>query len=425
MILFNQNNVSIELQDLYFDNRIEGAVAKIQITNNSNNFIDVVLCDIWYDDEWFEEWSEEHNIAPKTTTNKTKFYLASDTDDERILKFHNGEIGTFTCCICVRESGNYSCSAYGRGTKIQVKSLSLAGIEVLPTEHFEISLDGEVLFASTNHYIPFEIPRSETEKTYQIKTFKQELIKKIDLLSAPRFGRILMAQYGEIGESRFFDIENMCIYNLGTSVFSASCPTDIVFSELKKDDITLLSERFDLAFDGKYYYAYSWLLPDQLATICHSKPLVAKWNNISIKAGIPNTPYRYWLSIREQYKKIDVCSMLEHPSTSDFGIKITLHLPKKVLPTGVMKPILDGVVCAFHKSGNIDNILHSLTNSNFIDIITEAEKHLSLFGERNYVDTYRENSIKWNPADERLKFAWISVVEEECIPYFDGEIYVW
>ena len=351
--------------------------------------------------------------------------MASDDEEESVLRFHNNEIKTISGRICVRQSGCYDYSTYGKGNKIQVQALSLESVEILPKEAFEIGFDGEILFASTDHYIPFEIPKCETEKTYQIKTFKRELIKKIDLLYRPQFARILMAQYGEIGKSRFFDIENMCIYNLGTSVFSTSCSTDIVFSELKKDEITLLNERFDFSFDGKYFYAYSWLSHNQLTTICHSRPLIAKWNKIPIKAGIPNTPYRYWLSIREQYKKVDVCRMLEYPSTSDFGIKITLHLPKKVLPAGIMKPILDGVVCAFHKRGNIDNVLHSLVNEKFIDVITEAEKRLSLFGERNYVDTYRENSIKWNPEDERLKFAWISIVEEECVTYFDGEIYEW
>lgn len=298
-----------------------------------------------------------------------------------------------------------------------------------PFNHNDIShrirSDSEVLFASTNHRIPFEIPKSETEKTYQIKIFKQELIKNLTSFFSPQVDGILMAQYGEVGESRFFDIENMCIYNLGTSAFSKSCPCDIAFSELTKEEIALLNERFGVSFDSKYYYAYSWLLSDQLEDICHSKPLIARWNSILINTDISNTPYRYWRSIREQYKKVNICSTLTQPSISDFGIKITLHLPKKVLPAGIMKPILDGVVCAFHKSENINSVLRSLVGENFADIITDAESRLSLFGKRNYVDIYRKNSIKWNPADERLKFAWISVVEENCAPCFDGEIYAW
>ena len=425
MKLFNQNNVSIELKDLFFDDSIDGAVAKIEITNNSENCIDIDLCDIWRDDDWQDfEWVVQ-NIAPKSSCLKTLYYLASDDEQQSILKFHNDEIRTVTCRICVHESGSYNYSTFGKSNRIRINSLSLPGVAVLPKEEFEIEYDEETLFASTNHYIPFEISKSQTEKTYQTKTFKQELARKIDLFSTPQFNRILMAKYGEIGESRFFDIENMCIYNLGTSLFSKSCPCDIAFSELTKEDIAFLKETFDIVSNRNYYYSYSWISPEQLHNICCSKPLIAKWNSIALRTDIPNTPYRYWLSIREQYEKVDVYQPLEQPDKNDFGIKITLHLPKKVFPAGIMKPILDGIVCAFHQSYNIDNVLLQLSTNDFEHLITNAEKHISLFGRQEYVNTYRGNSIKWNPADERLKFAWISVVEEDCVAYFDGEIYQW
>ncbi len=39
MILFNQNNVTVELLDLFFDESMDGAVTKIKILNNSDNHI--------------------------------------------------------------------------------------------------------------------------------------------------------------------------------------------------------------------------------------------------------------------------------------------------------------------------------------------------------------------------------------------------
>ncbi|MBP3313684.1 MAG: hypothetical protein J6K84_03390 [Oscillospiraceae bacterium] len=425
MKLFDQNNVLIELLDLFFDENIEGAVTKIKIVNDSEYSIDIDLCDIWDDNQWLDFWFMVKDIPPHSSTIKTLYHLASDDESKSILKFLRGEIETFCCHIGVRKSQCYNYSTYGKGGKIQVSALSLSNVKIFPKEEFEIECDEETLFAPTDHYIPFEISKTETEKAYQIRTFKQELIKKLELLPSPQFGRVLMAQYGEIGKSRFFDIENMCIYNLGISVFSKSCPSDIVFSELTKEEIASLNERFDISSNRKYYYSYSWILPDHLDNICRSKTLIARWNSIAIKTDLPNTPHRYWLSIREQYKDVNVCGALAQPSTDNFGIKIVLHLPKKALPAGIMKAVLDGVVCAFHHRQDDNKFLLQLTNEKFEDVIQNAEKFISLFGERDYVNTYRENSIKWNPADERLKFAWISVIEENCTPYFDGEVYQW
>ena len=49
----------------------------------------------------------------------------------------------------------------------------------------------------------------------------------------------------------------------------------------------------------------------------------------------------------------------------------------------------------------------------------------NIFGNREYVSRYRgENSYKWNPEDERLQFAWITVhLGKEAV--ISGEIYKW
>ena len=52
--IYDQSDVSVELQDLHFDNSFDGAVVKIEITNNSNCSISIDLCDIWQDDRWHD-----------------------------------------------------------------------------------------------------------------------------------------------------------------------------------------------------------------------------------------------------------------------------------------------------------------------------------------------------------------------------------
>ena len=57
-------------------------------------------------------------------------------------------------------------------------------------------------------------------------------------------------------------------------------------------------------------------------------------------------------------------------------------------------------------------------------MVVDAENSIALLGKRNYLQPYRDG-FKWNPADERLKFAWVSVVVEDCEPYFEGKLFAW
>ena len=57
--------------------------------------------------------------------------------------------------------------------------------------------------------------------------------------------------------------------------------------------------------------------------------------------------------------------------------------------------------------------------------LTISSKKLNLFGDREYVSQYRgENSYKWNPEDERLQFAWITVHIGKSAE-LSGKIYQW
>ena len=102
-----------------------------------------------------------------------------------------------------------------------------------------------------------------------------------------------------------------------------------------------------------------------------------------------------------------------------FGIKVELHVPQKVLPASVMKALIDGIVCAFHKEESIDDIFDKTDIGSY----ALTDDTMNLFGKRKYVLPYMDN-IKWNPADERLVFAWVSVIREDVEPYISGKIFI-
>ena len=131
---------------------------------------------------------------------------------------------------------------------------------------------------------------------------------------------------------------------------------------------------------------------------------------------------RYYATIRENLDCIDIQGRIEDKSL--FGMVLDITLPTKVLPASVMKPLLDGLICAFHgEEGRAEQTLKMMFD-NSMDL-TISSKKLNLFGDREYVSQYRgENSYKWNPEDERLQFAWITVHTGKSAE-LSGKIYQW
>ena len=428
--LYDKDNVTVLLHDFFFDQSIDSVYAVIEVQNYKCFPISVAICDLWNGEQFlFDDFAHEFisNVPPNTTVKKTIIELSDLDEDGKILKFQQGYSSAFSFRIALyshHPDNSYETTLLSKGCQITITKFSMQGVSVDTVDAFNIEYDGITLWAAAKYCIPFQINHSNTEKNKQIKSFKNKLENRIRAMELDPED-ILVAQYGELGKPRFFDIENMCIYNLGTSVFSECCPTDIAFMELTKQEIETHRSTFFNPSDWKYFYAYAPFQRNALALFCDLKPLIAKWEGIIIDRHIPNSPFKYWKSIRSQINKVTVYEKLKSANESPYGLKITLHLPKKVLPASIMKPLLDGVVCAFHK--HCDPVpLHQILNEDFNTLVAGIETDFSLFGVQNYLQAYRnKTTIKWNPADERLKFAWVSIIEEDYIPFFDGEIYQW
>ena len=424
--LFNQDDLTVLLCDLHFDTEIDGVRATIEIQNRNNICVNVRLVDLWDGERFYDDYCHSLcSVSPGETKKADFLEINSVYEDDSILMFFNGYLPAFSfrVALYIHEKDEDFLECYSKGNKVVISKFSMDGVAVMPDESFNIDSDGTMLFASAKHYIPFEIPKANVEKAQQIQAFKDELTDRIDTMEIAPW-EVLVAKYGEIGKPRFYDIENMCIYNLGTSTFSRCCPYDIAFEELTAKEIALLQKQYKTKTDQAYFYTYTPMPREKLEEKCNSQRLIAEWSHIVIDTDLPNTPHRYWASIRKQYECVNVHQVLQCPKTDGFGIKIVVHLPRRLLPAGVMKPLLDGIVCAFHERDSIDDLLHTITQDDFEKMANCAEKSIAVLGKRNYVQPHRDG-FKWNPADERLKFAWVSVVTEECDPYFEGKIFAW
>lgn len=427
IVLFDQDNVTVLLRDLYFDKEVDGVRASVEIQNRKGVYVEVVVVDLCDGEKFYDDYfSTICSVSPRKTERKEFLELNSTYNEENsILQFHNGYLLPFSFRLALfthkKDADNLKYCSKGR--KITVSKFSIDGVEIMPTESYRIDSDGEMILASAKYHIPFEITKTNAEKAQQVHAFKRELTDQIKSMEISPWN-VMVAQYGETGGNRFYDIENMCIYNLGTSAFSACCPTEIAFSAIRGKDVDKLSKMFGAKVEHNCFYVYSPVLKEELERECNSKPLFADWNYIGIDTKLPNTPRKYWTSLRQQYARVCVHQIPEHPETDCFGIKVTVHCSNRMLPASLMKPLLDGIVCAFHQRDGVDNLLHTITKEAFEKVVVSAENRIAVLGKRDYVNPYR-NGIKWNPADERLKFAWVSVVTEDCEPYFEGKLFAW
>ena len=423
--LYSKDNVTVILHRFFFDPEIKGIQAELEVQNCKDITIDVLVVDLWDGKHFFDDNTIISHILPNTTVRKTLIEITGTDEEECILLFQQGYLPSFSFRIAVyAHSSNTDIFEFcGKGNKITISKFSMNGVSVETDEHFNITYVGDTLFAATKYYIPFEINKNNAEKSKQIHAFKKELSNRIEMTDLCS-DTVLVAQYGELGKPRFYDIENMCIYNLGTSTFSQCSPSEIAFMELSEQEITSYRNSLHETSDYKFYYAYTPFGHKELETLCQAKTILAKWEEIYIDTSIPNTPLRYWKSIRKQFEKIKIHTLSSTSTHNAYGLRLTLHMPKKVLPASIMKSLLDGVICAFHKRKN-DDFLKRIIGNYFNYFVAIPEESISLLGKQDYLKSYRANSIKWNPADERLKFAWISVIEEDCLPHFDGTLFLW
>lgn len=279
--------------------------------------------------------------------------------------------------------------------------------------------DKEVLIEA-DFYVPFEPKKANArirDKVIELQNVIKQAIKELVVEDE----EILFASYSENDKNKFYDVENMLFFNIGTSTFSNCCKNQIAFIGDEERFATPDIQHTDI--EERHYYAYRVMKVQEVNSVLADKKVIASWNRIPIDIKIPQSATRYYATIRENAPNIIVNEALTGKCL--FGMKLDLTLPLKSLPASVMKPLLDGIICAFHgEEGSAAETINKMFDDT-TQFVNEASKKINIFGNREYVSQYRgENSYKWNPEDERLQFAWITVhLGKESV--ISGEIYKW
>lgn len=285
---------------------------------------------------------------------------------------------------------------------------------------YTLKANNKEVFIEADYYVPFEPKKANVgirDKVVNLQNIIKQSVKELVVEEE----EILFASYSENDKHRFYDVENMLFFNIGTSTFSDCCKKQISF--VGDEERFATSDLHHTDVEKKYYYSYRVLNVKEVESMLTNKKVIASWNGIQINTKIPQSATRYYATIRENSSNIVVNEVLTDKCL--FGMKIDLTLPFKSLPASVMKPLLDGIICAFHGEERKATETINLMFDDTVQFVNESSKKLNIFGNREYVSQYRgENSYKWNPEDERLQFAWITVhLGKEAV--ISGEIYKW
>ncbi len=282
--------------------------------------------------------------------------------------------------------------------------------------------NNKVVCKETNCYVPFE------PKKQDARDLKEEIRKTVGQLEVGD-NEVLLASYAEGNPKRKYDLENRLFYNIGSGAFSdifCTYPKEAAFVAASKPN------------NGQYIYKYKVVSEEEVKEYLEGKTLIVKWQDIPIgpKQGKDDKPDRYYEAIRRETDSIKI--MIDDPKPdhildrAPFGIKIELTVPGsnkrlRPQPASVMKPLLDGVICAFHgedgektKEAVKKRFQESGLKDEKIEKFFEASK-LNIFGNHNYLT----KSNRWNPEDDRLQFGWIIVKREGKEYKMSGSIYKW
>lgn len=292
----------------------------------------------------------------------------------------------------------------------------------LNTGFFDIVANQQSVFAASDFYIPFEIGHIQSDKNTQIRDFKSKLRTAIEMMR-PQNSEILFAQYDEDGEkNRFFDLENMLFYNLGSSAFANCASHGISFSALP--DKAALCQQNGIK-NRKCVYCYQCLPLSAAESNFADLPLMAAWNDVPLDRHEANSPAKYWKAIRNTRDRVTVFDYAESPISNYFALKIELYLPIQVKLANTIKPLLDGVICAFHgESARSLACLTDFCTRQHCEELSIPNKFPFVLGEREFIRPYRNGqSFLWNPADDLCKLALVTVSYGAEMPSFSGKIY--
>ncbi len=259
----------------------------------------------------------------------------------------------------------------------------------------------------------FYIPYDSKGYTKAFKDGLKNALNNLEKAINEKGDYFLTAKYGATSKYLFeSDTENLLFYNIGTKIFKRFSSLGISFERIDKNEVLSLQKQYAVGEEFSHYYEYT-LSKGQ--TPKYLKSEIACFENIELKCtGL--TPYSCFKAFKENADKIIVHDKIDCDKNERFAIILDLQKDKRAKffnITTVIKPLLDGLICAFQGWSFNENDL-SLLAQKFgceKELFTRNQS-IALQYDKQFVKRYDKMTI-WYPADHLCDYAFISVKEGE------------
>ena len=199
-----------------------------------------------------------------------------------------------------------------------------------------------------------------------------------------------------------FDVENVLLYNIGTSAFAPSAGFELVVERLLGS--VPPSPR---PLEGSaHHYAYAIMERDTPWRAWSTVRLLASFESEEVRSQTEVArPASVWLAARRGITSVHAAAN----DSSPIGLELTVELPQgaRVNLAALAKPLIDGTVAGFHEhddSASLDLVASRISAQ--ISVPAEEVRSLlsgnaaGILGPRRLLWPWRDG-IQWNPADDR------------------------
>lgn len=224
--------------------------------------------------------------------------------------------------------------------------------------------------------------------------------------------------------NRTTDAENALFYNVGPRSFSAATRGGIQMERVFRD-----AHEIDADAPHRVLLRYELTTPNTMPSYWALKERLAAWERVPLPAMYTAKPAAVWAALCAAEVSVQ---RLDHGRPRPFGLTLTIRDRDQRRPAAtIIKPIVDGVVSAFHFHDNIG----ALTPVNLGRLAEDCGRSTAWVAGRLHAqerallggrELIRQRTVgpQWNPADEYC--VWLEVLidrDADGSPTMSGAIH--
>ena len=231
-----------------------------------------------------------------------------------------------------------------------------------------------------------------------VREMRNELRVAVSALSTTP-DEVLQALYLST-ETGTFDVENVLFYNVGSGCFAPSTTNGLRFEQAQ---VACLPGEPKAPFS--HFHQYAPAPHDGAFLKCGEGRTIARWRISLGSAEALASAGAVWLALKQGMIEVDRRSQpLERLSVR---MKLTGPDPQRMKATSLVKPLIDGLISAFHVHNGVDLEVVaerlgrqlSITPGRVARLL--LDKQHEVLGERRLLWPWRDR-VQWNPADDAL-----------------------